>query len=238
MVIHAVFMIDEKTAKSDDATLLRECKCRCIQSAEDSIDLIYSTFRTDNYFQTWYVSSAPKNSSDDTQTSHTVQLSPAKPFGRWYNSTYTLFAVSILLARVFRQPATTQQGLESIFIHVDRAIMVLRAMDDCLVARNATAIIKRTLARAKKVPQPALFVQPSASFQDTDLSGTLRPPANMEYGIESDNGDKLLQSSMPNGNTLDETVDELDWLDAYPFDDSEQASFWTEWAHEIDSLGT
>jgi hypothetical protein len=58
MVIHAVFMMDAKTARPDEATFLREYQCRCIQSAEDAIDLMYSTFRTDDYFQTWYVSSA------------------------------------------------------------------------------------------------------------------------------------------------------------------------------------
>lgn len=54
MVIHAVFMTDAQAARSEEATCLRECQSRCIQSAEDAIDLMYSTFRTDDYFQTWY----------------------------------------------------------------------------------------------------------------------------------------------------------------------------------------
>jgi hypothetical protein len=36
-------------------------------------------------------------------------------------------------------------------------------------------------------------------------------------------------------NVVDE---EFDWLDAFPFDDGQQALFWTEWAHELDVLGT
>jgi hypothetical protein len=55
MVIHAVFMIDEESTTPDDALLLRESRCKCIQAAEDTIDLIYSIFLTDDYFQTWYV---------------------------------------------------------------------------------------------------------------------------------------------------------------------------------------
>lgn len=159
-------------------------------------------------------------------------------FFRWYNSTYTLFAVSILLAVVFRQLARTKQALENLFAHIDRAIVVLQVMDDCLVARNATAIIKRTLVRAKKVPQPALVAQQSSSSQDSHLNGALRPPVNVEHQTESDNVDTLLQSHAMDGDDLGETVGDLDWLGTYPFDDSQQALFWTEWAHEIDTLGT
>jgi len=162
----------------------------------------------------------------------------ANPFYRWYNSTYTLFAVSILLAVVFRQLARTQQALESLFVHIDRAIMVLQAMDDCLVARNATAIIKRTLARAKKAPPPALVVQQSSLYQDTVLNGSLRPPVNGERQVEVETVDTLLQSQTLDGDDLGETAGDLDWLSNYPFDDSQQALFWTEWAHGIDILGT
>ncbi|EXJ67589.1 uncharacterized protein A1O5_09602, partial [Cladophialophora psammophila CBS 110553] len=209
MVTHAVFMTDTKSAESDVASSLRECRCRCIQAAEETIDLMYSTFRTDDYFQTW-----------------------------WYNSTYTLYAVSVLLALVFRQLARTREALENLFAHIDRAIMVLQAMDDCLVARSATAIIKRTLARAKKVPQPALVAYQSLAFQDTGLDDALGPPVYLESEKESDNIDTLPQSQEIESDGLGETVGDLDWLNTYPFDDSQQALFWTEWAHEIDALGT
>ena len=139
---------------------------------------------------------------------------------------------------IFRQLARTQPALENLFAHIDRAILVLQAMDDCLVARNATAIIKRTLARAKKVHQPALVAQPSSTSQAADLNSALRPPVNMERQTESDNVDTLSQSHAMDGDDLGETVGDLDWLSTYPFDDSQQALFWTEWAHEIDTLGT
>ena len=148
-----------------------------------------------------------------------------------------MFAVSILLAAVFHQLARTQQALENLFAHIDRAIVVLQAMDECLVARNATAIIKRTLARAKKVPQPTLDAQQSSLSQDADLNGALRSPIDLEQQTESDNVDTLLQPHAMDGG-LGETVSDLDWLSAYPFDDSQQALFWTQWAHELDTLGT
>ena len=70
MVTHAVFLIDAKTVRLDEATLLRECQCQCIQSAEDTIDLMHSTFRTDDYFQTWYVSSTIEHSNAQIQCLH------------------------------------------------------------------------------------------------------------------------------------------------------------------------
>jgi hypothetical protein len=33
-------------------------------------------------------------------------------------------------------------------------------------------------------------------------------------------------------------MDDLDWLSGYPYDDSQQALFWTEWAQELNNLGT
>lgn len=53
MVINAVFMSELEPADSDEATLLRQYRCRCIDSAEETIALMYSAFRTDEYFQTW-----------------------------------------------------------------------------------------------------------------------------------------------------------------------------------------
>lgn len=152
--------------------------------------------------------------------------------------TYTLFAVSVLLAVVFRQLARTQQALENLFAHIDRAIMVLQAMDECLVARKAMAIIKRTLARARNVPQPALIARQFLPSQDADLNGALHPPVNVEHQMQSGKFDTPLQSQTIDDDHLDGIMGDLDWLSTYPFDDSQQALFWTEWAHEIDTLGT
>jgi hypothetical protein len=142
-----------------------------------------------------------------------------------------------LLAVVFRQLVTTQKDLDNLFNHFDRAIMILEAMDDCLVARNAIVIIKRTVARAKRVSQPALSAQSSTRSHDDDLDGTLGPLANVERQIETGNSDTILLSTTTTGNGLSETVSDMDWFGTYPSDDSQQALFWTKWVHELDSLG-
>ena len=139
---------------------------------------------------------------------------------------------------IYRQLARTKPALENLFAHIDRAIMVLQAMDDCLVVKNTIAIIKRTLARARKVSQPALEAQHSSLLQDFGSNGALHPPSNVENQTVSDGIATLLQSHTMDADSLGETVGDFDWLSTYTFDDSQQALFWTEWAHEIDSLGT
>jgi hypothetical protein len=53
MIIHAVFMTHTEI-RPDEARLIRDRQCRCLQTAESTIDLMYETFRTDEFFQTWY----------------------------------------------------------------------------------------------------------------------------------------------------------------------------------------
>lgn len=53
MVCHSVFMIDPEEARPEEASALLEARARSVQAAEDAIDLIYSTFRTDDFFQSW-----------------------------------------------------------------------------------------------------------------------------------------------------------------------------------------
>ncbi|KIW42799.1 hypothetical protein, variant [Exophiala oligosperma] len=217
MMIHAAFMTQEDgdaDTSSGFATSVRQCQRKCLDAAESTIDLIYKTFLGDSFFQTW-----------------------------WYNATYTLFAVSILLAAVFQQLATSRHALDSLFAHIDRSILILQAMDECQVARTATAIIKRCLARAKKAPQPALsdIRQGGSSASDVDVNvdgTTLLPPTSFEQAEAPGNMGTPLQSYATEGVIEQEALGDLDWLNSYPFDDSLQPLFWTRWAQELDIVGT
>ena len=95
-------------------------------------------------------------------------------------------------------------------------------MDESVVAKKAITIIKRTLVRARKVPQPALIPQQNLDKGEdaSDILGVSLDTQRLEtdsYDISAD--------------------DDLGWLDCYPLD-PQQAMFWTEWAHEIDLLGS
>lgn len=156
---------------------------------------------------------------------------------RWYNISYTLFAVSILLAVVFRQMARTQKGLEQLFAHIDRAITILQAMDECIVARNAVTIVKRALDRARKLPQQAIVSQQTSSASIINANGESHQSVLMNSQANSDNIATLSQYQATDDGGQAEAFDELDWLSTLPFDDSQQSLFWTQWAHEIDILG-
>lgn len=101
-------------------------------------------------------------------------------------------------------------------------------MDDCLVARNATKIIKRALVRARNLSQPALSEEIVPEPVDAALPILDPTVAALDDSTQllGTNGD----DSVP-GDTG------VGWLDAYPYDMGNQALFWTEWANELDGLG-
>lgn len=95
-------------------------------------------------------------------------------------------------------------------------------MDECSVARNAASIVRRTLARAKKVHQPALSTQQILPTTEAIQTETLEVCNEDQQHHEV--GDF-------------ETSPELDWFSSFPLD-PQQAMFWTEWSYEVNLLGT
>jgi hypothetical protein len=150
-----------------------------------------------------------------------------------------LFAVSILLTAVFYKFSNTTQELDDLFSHIDRAIAVLQVMDECVVTRNAICIIKRALSRAKQAAHPEF---------DTarDSSDAARPQADVGMAVwdttdmgQSDEATMVPSFVANEGTAVNSTVDgDLSWLNSFQFDDGHQALFWTEWARELDVLGT
>ena len=109
-------------------------------------------------------------------------------------------------------------------------------MDECVVARNATCIIKRALCRAKKVPHPGIDAQDSSNAQQQAGMATAFWDAT---DVDRSGDTAIVPSAVAiEGNANNTVDDELNWLNPFPFDDGQQALFWTEWAHELDVLGT
>lgn len=142
--------------------------------------------------------------------------------------------------------------LEDVFSHVERAISILEAMDESVVARNATLIVKRALCRAKRVPHPA-FTRTQESYTNSQefpaQEANITRPATWTtitdgggYGGESAVAPiaPTASANSVEGDVYDTIPldEDLNWLNAFPFDDGQQALFWTEWAHELDILGT
>lgn len=156
---------------------------------------------------------------------------------RWYNATYVLFAVSVLLTAVFHRFVRAHQALDDIFNHIDRAIAVLQVMDECIVAGNALHIIKRALTRARGV-QFAMQdddVLSNPHGQDKERSVLRNSNSQQERGNTNIVPEAGTQDMMPS--TVDDCVA---WLDANPnsLEHYQQALFWKTWAEEVDILGT
>lgn len=133
---------------------------------------------------------------------------------------------------------TSSQALDNIFSHIDRAITVLQAMEECMVARNAICIIKRALSRAKSVQQPVLpQTSHSLNPQETGVKECASNGTNLP---QTANFNDIISECEVENNSYVDFGDSFTWLEANPnpFDDYQQALFWTTWGQEVDLLGT
>lgn len=135
-----------------------------------------------------------------------------------------MFAVSVLLTGIFRGFSQDKKTLDTLFKKVDRAIAILDVLSECVVARNTTIIIKRTLARAKKVSKG----EPHGQQRSSIIQAQNDQQGSTSDGFISDHASDLLQ--------LDDA--DIDWANLeLPMDDSQQALFWVEWGHLLNDLG-
>ncbi|KAH8901360.1 hypothetical protein GQ53DRAFT_850945 [Thozetella sp. PMI_491] len=100
------------SVESDDPILI-EAADKCIQSAQRTIEVMYDVFKVHTYFRTW-----------------------------WYNTTYTMTAVSVLLLYIIRR--NNNAALSSVK-YIRMAIQILDAMEESLVARKCTYLVNRYL---------------------------------------------------------------------------------------------
>jgi hypothetical protein len=67
---------------------------------------------------------------------------------RWYNTTYVMFAVSVLLLYVSRVRTPAQSP--SVVKSIEMAVEILDAMDESVVAQKSAEIIRHSLKEAIK----------------------------------------------------------------------------------------
>lgn len=124
MLLFASFLTRERTS-IDQVTpemvpeIYKENIQKCLGSAKETIEIIYETYRHHDFFRTWY-----------------------------YNTTYTLFAVSIVLVYIVQEASDEEK--QSLYPFVEMSIEVLETMDDCVVAVKAAKMIRRALKRARE----------------------------------------------------------------------------------------
>ncbi|KIX05122.1 uncharacterized protein Z518_05994 [Rhinocladiella mackenziei CBS 650.93] len=217
MVIHSSVTGGFSTQDQDVRTRVQNHWQICISSAMATISLVHETFAKYNFFQTWS-----------------------------YNTTYVLYAVTILLIGVFHPLSLADS--DTIFGCVNRAITVLDAVEETVVTRKAIAIIKQTLERAKAHRRRSLQdMRSDDDRNDEHSAGTsTRYPATMDGesnatvpGFASGHRTATavpIPGILPFGQQMSaERLGTSDLFATFVPEGSEfeASSFWTEWAQTL-----
>jgi hypothetical protein len=100
---------------------------KCVSAATKTIELMHHMFRNFSYFRTW-----------------------------WYNTTYTLYAASILVFRANKTAALPEiQGLLRL---IQMSIDILKIMDENIVAKKAAALVNKACLRIRERVSRSDFV--------------------------------------------------------------------------------
>ncbi|KAJ4304480.1 hypothetical protein N0V90_000006 [Kalmusia sp. IMI 367209] len=92
---------------------------KCLESAKQTISIIYQTYAHNDFFQTWF-----------------------------YNTTYTVFAASVVLLYITQDSASHEEA-RSLFELVNMAVEILEIMDECVVALEAARLLRSVREKAE-----------------------------------------------------------------------------------------
>ncbi|KAF4985499.1 hypothetical protein FDECE_16520 [Fusarium decemcellulare] len=110
---------------------------KCLDSAKQTIETIYQTYQHSDFFRTWF-----------------------------YNTTYTVFAASIILVYMAQEAVETE--IQPLLRLVDMAIEILMIMDECVVALQAAKLLQQAREKAtqKSSANSVAPINPGASWPD------------------------------------------------------------------------
>jgi hypothetical protein len=113
---------------------------------------------------------------------------------RFYNTTYIVFAASIILVYILQQStdrsaAAIRPWLRLVYMSVE----VLETMDECVVAINAASILTNVLRRLEKklTPQDAEH-EPNLAYPATAMSLEIPEHRGQMDGFEASVGDAIM----------------------------------------------
>jgi hypothetical protein len=119
MVLYRPFLVFASQYRRRLPVALESTVAKCVNAAKETTEVMHETFRYHVFFRTW-----------------------------WYNTTYTLYAASIILCYITQ--AAPSEEKPALFRLVDMTIEVLEAMDENMVAKKANEIIKQTLSHTRE----------------------------------------------------------------------------------------
>ncbi|KAK7202441.1 C6 transcription factor [Myxozyma melibiosi] len=123
MLLFRPFLVCVPSDLTKLPSILEEAIQKCVESARATIDIIYDIYRTHTFFQTW-----------------------------WYNTTYVMFAVTMLLLHIKKFPSSPHK--RQYLISLEKCVQILNAMDASVVARRLSEIVTTNLEALKGVDTP------------------------------------------------------------------------------------
>lgn len=124
---------------------------KCVDAARNTIEIMHETFRHHVFFRTW-----------------------------WYNTTYILYAASIVLCYATRVASSPEKP--DLFRLIDMTVELFEAMEECFVARKAGEMIKQSLSSAQ---QHAATLQTSSDHGTTSQDFVQLPGIATEMDIST-----------------------------------------------------
>ena len=118
MILYRPFLAYAAQSDQRIPPLLEFTLAKCVDAAKRTIEIMHTTFCNHVFFRSW-----------------------------WYNTTYILYAASIILSYATQTAPSNEK--EELFHLIDMSIEVLEAMDECFVASKAGEMIKQALTNAR-----------------------------------------------------------------------------------------
>ena len=193
MVLFRPFLICTTRNTRHGSPMLNTAVTKCVDAASRSIELMHETFCKHAYFRTW-----------------------------WYNTTYILYAASIILCYVTRTVSVPGTGKTDLLRLIDMTLEVLEVMEESVVARRASDMVKNILSQVRERA-------PSQEGLNGDQMNSADHLMIMPTDNNSDFGSDGLNIQMP-----DLSMDpDLDFINAsMPFDEG-QFPLWNNFADSI-----
>jgi len=153
------------TRTNAQSPALRDAVNRCVSAAIETITLMHQIFSQHTFFRTW-----------------------------WWNVTYISFPASVLLTYIARHPQVEdEERRRQILGSVARAIEVLEAMDECVVAKRAAQLIGTSLREVSGGNQDPNWGARSATAPTAQMDLGARPTQD-ELSLNTDQDLKNMNS--------------------------------------------
>ncbi|KAG8164417.1 hypothetical protein KVR01_006335 [Diaporthe batatas] len=129
-----------------------ECVQKCLDSAKRTIEIIHETYHHQEFFRTWF-----------------------------YNTTYTIFATSIILVYINQEASEAEMDPLVRLVHM--AIEVLETMaDECVVAGKSAKLLQKAMEKSATTRHEKSSERLAATLMSTNGGGEVPALENMGSG--------------------------------------------------------